>query len=99
LLRFGALRGVRQQERSIYPLQRPVKRWRVIEIALGRGYARLAGDAFARVAWTQQYGELDASGNQRVREQRADHSGGAADEQTGRHGGTSARDQGKSPAR
>jgi hypothetical protein len=63
LLCFGALGGVRQQERSIDPLQRPLKRRRVIEIALGRGNARLAADALARVAWAQQHGELDASGN------------------------------------
>src|SRR5262249_37896410 len=71
--------------------QRLAKRRRIVEIALGRGYARLAGDPVAGIAGAQHHRELDASGKQRLREQRADHSGGAADEQTGRNRGTSQR--------
>src|SRR5262249_37363199 len=90
LLRFGTLRGVRQQERSLDPLQRPAKRYRVIEIALGRGDTRLAGEPVVGVAWAQHHGELCASSNQRVGKQRADHSCSAADEHTRRHWHTSA---------
>src|SRR5262245_52446245 len=89
LLRFGALRGVSQQERSVDTLQRSAKRFRVIEIALRRAHARFASDLVARAPRAQHHGELDTPANQRVGQQGADHSGCARDEQTGRHWQTS----------